>query len=93
VDLENLIKEQAPSVCEQIRKTALSARNEAEFRISVSKIIDQFATQSNLKLEAKEEYTLIYGRADSVYSRLIIEYKKPKALKRTPDSLVNTKAI
>jgi SAM-dependent methyltransferase len=93
VEIENLIKENAQTVAEQIQKAASSARNETEFRISISKIIDQFAAQSNLKLEAREEYTLIYGRADSVYSRLIIEYKKPETLKKTPDALANRKAI
>lgn len=93
MEIENLIKEQAQTVAEQIQKAASSARNETEFRISVSKIIDKFAAQTNLRLEAREEYTLIYGRADSVYSRLIIEYKKPKTLKRIPDTLANRKAI
>jgi SAM-dependent methyltransferase len=93
VEIENLIKENAQPVAEQIQKAASLARNETEFRISVSKIIDKFAAQTNLRLEAREEYTLIYGRADSVYSRLIIEYKKPKTLKRTPDTLANSKAI
>ena len=93
MEIENLIKENAQTVAEQIQKAASSARNETEFRISVSKIIDKFAAQTNLRLEAREEYTLIYGRADSVYSRLIIEYKKPKTLKRIPDTLANRKAI
>ena len=93
MEIENFIKEKAQPIAEQIQKAASSARNETEFRISVSKIIDQFAAQSNLKLEAREEYTLIYGRADSVYSRLVIEYKKPKTLKKTPEALVNKKAI
>ena len=93
VEIENLIKEKAQTVADQIQKAASVARNETEFRISVSKIIDQFATQSSLKLEAREEYTLIYGRADSVYSRLVIEYKKPKTLKKAPDTLANRRAI
>ena len=93
VEIETLIKEKAETIADQIQKAASSARNETEFRISVSKIIDQFAAQSDLKLEAREEYTLIYGRADSVYSRLIIEYKKPKTLKRALDALPNRKAV
>jgi SAM-dependent methyltransferase len=93
VEIENFIKEKAQAIAEQIQEAASSARNETEFRISVSKIIDKFATQSNLKLEAREEYTLIYGRADSVYSRLIIEYKKPKTLKKALDALPNRKAV
>jgi len=93
MDIEQIIKSQSPEIYRKIKKAAQDSDNETAFRIAISKIISDFAEKAGLTLSPKEEYTLVTGRADSVYSRFIIEYKNPGVLKKSNKYLPNQKAI
>jgi hypothetical protein len=58
---------------------------EADFRHAVEPLLDQFCEQTGLPPLEHAEYTLATGRPDAVFDRLVIEYKKPGALKKTPN--------
>jgi hypothetical protein len=93
VDLEKEIKSKASLLARGIRIAAQSSYNEAEFRRKVADLIEEIASQVRLNLHLREEYTLINGRADSVYNRLIIEYEPPGSLREKNSCKTNQHAI
>jgi len=93
MDIEKEVKSLSSNLTKEIQQAAHSSRNEAEFRTKVTKIIENFAQKVNLNLHLREEYTLINGRADAVYNRLIIEYEPPRSLKPKNSYAANKHAI
>ena len=53
------------------------ASKEEEIRIEVEKQLAFIQKEAGIKLEGKHEFTVASGRVDSVYNRVIIEYKNP----------------
>jgi hypothetical protein len=92
-ELESQIKNIAPSLSKEIDHSAKSSHNEAEFRTKVARLIEDFATKAGLTIPLREEYTLINGRADAVYNRLIIEYEPPNSLRPSNSYKANQHAI
>ncbi len=91
--LDTLIKRDAPTLAQKFRDAAQAAHNEREFQNAVTKHVAEFADKAGLQLNLREEYTLINGRADAVYNRLVIEYEPPFSLKKDNRTLVNNHAI
>lgn len=93
MDLEKEIKKIAPTMAKQIQKASTEAHNEAELRTRITRLIEEFASKVNLKLNLREEYTLVDDRADAVYDRLIIEYEPPRSLRENNNYKANQHAI
>jgi hypothetical protein len=81
--LDDLIAKKAAEFADQIKAAAAMADNEEEIRIESEKQLAFIQKDAGIKLEGKHEFTVASGRVDSVYSRVIIEYKNP----RTPDKI------
>ena len=61
-----------------IMKLACSkARSEEDIKMETEKQIAYLQKDAGISLDAKYEYTVATGRIDSVYSRVLIEYKNP----------------
>jgi hypothetical protein len=54
--------------------------NESDFRREIDKVLDAFCTEAKIDTHLHTEYKLARGRADAVFNRLIIEYKRPGVL-------------
>lgn len=80
-DYDAVVERWAPRVTREIQRAAESSSNEAEFRRHVANVLEQFATENNIPLRLKEEYTVAEGRVDAAYNRLIVEYENPGWLK------------
>ncbi len=93
IDIEAEIKERAPELALQIKQAAASSRNEAEFRTRIARLIDGLADKLKLPIYLREEYTLVEGRADAVYNRLVLEYKAPGVLRENNSYGSNRDAI
>ncbi len=76
--LDELISNKAIEFADQIRAAAAMADKEEEIRIESEKQLAFIQKEAGIKLEGKHEFTVASGRIDSVYSRVIIEYKNPK---------------
>jgi hypothetical protein len=76
--LDDLIAKKAAEFADQIKAAAAMADNEEEIRIESEKQLAFIQKDAGVKLEGKHEFTVASGRVDSVYSRVIIEYKNPK---------------
>src|SRR2546423_7098920 len=55
------------------------ADKEEEIRIEAEKQLAFIQRDAGVKLEGKHEFTVASGRVDSVYDRVIIEYKNPSS--------------
>ncbi len=77
--LDELIAQKAAEFADQIKAAALMADKEEEIRIEVERQLAFIETATGIKLEGKHEFTIAKGRADSVYDRVIIEYKNPSS--------------
>jgi len=83
MDIEAEVKKRAPDLALQIQQAATSSHNEAEFRTKITRYIDDLAGELKLPIYPREEYTLLEGRADAVYNRLVLEYKAPGVLRES----------
>jgi hypothetical protein len=77
--LDDLIAKEAVEYADQIKAAAQIADKEEEIRIESEKQLAFIQKAAGIKLEGKHEFTVASGRVDSVYSRVIIEYKNPKS--------------
>jgi len=77
--LDSLVAKKAVEFADQIRAAAAMADKEEEIRIEVEKQLAFIQKEAGVKLEGRHEFTVASGRVDSVYDRVIIEYKNPKS--------------
>lgn len=77
--LDDLIARKAQEYADQIKAAAAMADKEEEIRIESEKQLAFIQKEVGIKLEGKHEVTVASGRVDSVYSRVIIEYKNPRS--------------
>jgi len=91
--LQKIIRQQAPRIAQAICQAGEEARSEAELITPVTQLIEEFAHQLDLTLQPRQEYTLIKGRADAVYNRLVIEYEPPRSLRDSNSYASNRHAI
>ena len=83
-DAENIIFQTALKLSEKTLAAAQRATNEAEFRIPFQAAIAEAAQAIGAPISvSRDEVSLIEGRADTVYNRLVIEYERPGFLKPT----------
>ncbi len=75
--LDELISKKAEEFADQVRAAAAMADKEEEIRIEVEKQLAFVQKEAGVKLQGKHEFTVASGRVDSVYDRVIIEYKNP----------------
>ena len=77
--LDELIANKAAEFAEHLRAAAAMADKEEEIRIEAERQLAFIEREAGVKLEGKHEFTVAKGRVDSVYSRVLIEYKNPKS--------------
>jgi len=75
--LDDLIGPKAVEFAAQMKRTAAVADKEEEIRIAAERQLAFIEKEAGVKLEGRHEFTVASGRVDSVYSRVIIEYKNP----------------
>lgn len=93
LDLENLIQAESPKVAKQILEVARDAVKEEDLRTGTATALAFFAQTARIRLEARHEYTIGKGRADSVYSLVVIEYKIPGSMTADNSGLKNREVI
>ncbi len=73
-NIEDLVK--------NIRLKAEKAKTEEDIKMAIEKIFANYLPSKGIKIDPKYEVTLLKGRADAVYRRVIIDYKKPHTLEQ-----------
>ena len=69
--------QKAVEFADQLQKVAALADKEEEIRIAVERQLAFIEKEAGIEWHGKHEFRLAKGQADSVYSRVIIEYKNP----------------
>jgi SAM-dependent methyltransferase len=93
VTIEEIIAEQSRAVCDQIAAAAAFAASEEDLRIGVHAALREFEKAAKIGLEGHHEVSLGRGRADSVYSHVVVEYKKPGRLADSNDAPGNREVL
>ena len=93
VQLESFVQSRAPQIAQDIVSAAKTSQNEADLVAQVEKLVDRFADSFDLQLHLQRERTLVNGRADAVYNRLVIEYEPPRSLNKSNSHRNNQHAI
>jgi hypothetical protein len=75
--LDDLISKKAIKFADEMKAVAATADKEEEIRIAVERQLAFIEKEAEITLEGRHEFTVASGRADSVYDRVIIEYKNP----------------
>ncbi|HET6878923.1 MAG TPA: N-6 DNA methylase [Pirellulales bacterium] len=75
--LDEQVARKAADFADQIRAVAATADTEEEIRIAVERQLAFVEKEVGVELEGQHEFTIAKGRIDSLYSRVIIEYKNP----------------
>src|ERR1700674_2131781 len=92
-DLDQLAADEAPRFAKDLKELARRGGSEADFRREAAKLFDETAAAVGLAISPRDEYHVARGNVDSVYNRLILEYKRPGLLRSTNASVLNNKAI
>lgn len=92
-DLEKAASLLAASVAKKLSAAAKEGGTEADFRGKAAVIFAEAGKKADIHLVHKDEYVVAHGRADSVYNRLILEYKRPGVLKQSVGAKANVDAI
>jgi len=93
VDPEVVAADQAASVAGQLSQAAGEGGTEADFRRKVAQILEAAGEAVDLTIIPKDEYSVARGFVDSLYNRLVLEYKRPGVLTTTLRSRANQDAI
>ncbi len=88
-----LAQRRAPEIAQIIWAAAEGSPLEADFRHPVEEALAQFADEAGVPLRIHHEYTLATGRADTVYNRLVVEYKRPGHLAKSRGNRNNAAAV
>src|SRR5438874_11872057 len=90
---ESILPAAAKILAEKTLACAAAAANEAEFRIPFQAAIAEAARAIGAPIQPRDEVSLIEGRADTVYNRLVIEYERPGFLNAKKQTANNLHAI
>ncbi len=93
VNLEVFAAKLAPGVTQKLLFAAKQGVTEADFRREAAHILEQAGAEANLTIVPRDEFSVARGRVDSVYNRLVLEYKRPGTIRATNDRRANQDVI
>ncbi len=92
-DIDKIAAEQAKIVAQETLETARRGGTEADFRREAALILDRAGVAADLEIVPRDEFAVACGRVDSLYNRLILEYKKPGVLAANNSNRTNVAVI
>jgi len=93
VDLERIANEQAKTVAHTLAEVAKRGGTEADFRREAARILEDAGLAAGLTIIPRDEFSVARGRVDSVYNRLVLEYKRPGVLKDSNRTAANAQVV
>src|SRR2546425_7877706 len=93
MDPERIAAELAPTVAASIVRVAKLGGTEADFRREAARILEEAGAKAELIILPRDEFSVARGRVDSVYNRLILEYKRPGILASSNEGRANQSVI
>ena len=75
----SLVREAAEKFAAQLAQVAATADKEEAIRIACERELGRLEDAAGIRLRGEPEFTVASGFVDSVYDRVIIEYKNPSS--------------
>ena len=92
--VQNLVKKESTDFALRVSKAASGNPTEATFRDKLMPVIADFCTKAGIEFSPKGGYSLVSGgKPDSVFNRLVVEYKAPGKLSPSNSHTNNMNAI
>ncbi len=76
-ELEEIIGLKSEEFANSLLAAADRARTEADIRSATDRLLATVESAAGIHLDPRHEFTVASGRIDSVYDRVIVEYKNP----------------
>jgi len=92
-DVERIAESISADVAAKLGAASKKGATEADFRREASRIFGDAAEKAGLEIKPRDEYTVASGRVDSLYNKLIIEYKAPGRIKNSNEGRTNQEII
>lgn len=92
-DIEQIAAGQAKVVSRELLEAARRGGTEADFRREAALILDRAGSAAGLTIVPRDEFAVASGRVDSLYNRLVLEYKKPGILAANKSNRANVAVI
>ncbi|MBI1865342.1 MAG: hypothetical protein HYR98_06405, partial [Nitrospirae bacterium] len=93
VEVETIAAEQARGVAEELLRIAKRGGTEADFRREAARLLEETGARAGLTIVPRDEFSVARGRVDSVYNRLVLEYKRPGAIRESNEGRSNRDVI
>ncbi|MBI4567101.1 MAG: N-6 DNA methylase [Planctomycetes bacterium] len=93
VEVETIAAEQARGVAETLLRIAGRGGTEADFRREAARLFEEAGARAGLTIVPRDEFSVARGRVDSLYNRLILEYKRPGVIRETSEGRTNQEII
>lgn len=93
IDLDRFADEQGRVVAQKLLAAARQGGTESDFRREASRILEEAGKAADLTIIPRDEFSVARGRVDSVYNRLILEYKRPGIIRPTNQGRSNSGVI
>src|SRR5437870_3801587 len=82
-------KAAAEFLCERLKHEAKPKTPEMTLRIAFQGAVHEVAERLAIRLDWRDEFHMIEGRADTVYGALVIEYEPPCSLRASNSASTN----
>lgn len=92
-DVDAIAENQAREVAEGFYAAAKRGGTEADFRREAARILEKAGEAAGLAIVPRDEFSVARGRVDSVYNRLILEYKRPGVIRANNEGRTNQEII
>lgn len=93
VEIERIAAEQSRGVSDQLLRIAKRGGTEADFRREAARVLEGAAARAGLTIVPRDEFSVARGRVDSVYNRLVLEYKRPGVIRESNEGRTNQDII
>jgi SAM-dependent methyltransferase len=93
VEVEAIAAERAREVAGELLRIAKRGGTEADFRREAARLLEGVGTRAGLTIVPRDEFSVARGRVDSVYNRLVLEYKRPGVIRESNANRSNQDVI
>lgn len=93
VEIERIAADRARGVAEELLRIAKRGGTEADFRREAARLLEESGTRVGLTIVPRDEFSVARGRVDSVYNRLVLEYKRPGLIRESNVGRSNQEVI
>lgn len=93
VEVERIAAEQARGIADGLLRIARRGGSEADFRREAARLLEECGSRAGLTIVPRDEFSVARGRVDSVYNRLVLEYKRPGVIRQSNEGRSNQDVI